>query len=106
MYSAARDMVGSLKMNTALEYSKRVVQEGGRRCKKSALNDFVHLTPLTIPFKFHEPANSVCVLCSVLRRKQTGLDLWTGFRDNNTAAGHYVHVKIMHGCRRNFLLWI
>jgi hypothetical protein len=27
--------VGSLKMNTALEYSTRVVQEGGRRCKKS-----------------------------------------------------------------------
>ncbi len=25
---------GSLKMNTALEYSTRVVQEGGRRCKK------------------------------------------------------------------------
>jgi hypothetical protein len=37
---------GSLKMNTALEYSTRVVQEGGRRCKKSTLNDLVHLTPL------------------------------------------------------------
>jgi hypothetical protein len=34
---------GSLKMNTALEYSTRVVQEGGR------LNDLVHLTPLRIP---------------------------------------------------------
>ncbi len=40
---------GSLKMNTALEYSTRVVQEGGRRCKKSTLNDIVHLTPLRIP---------------------------------------------------------
>jgi hypothetical protein len=40
---------GSLKMNTALEYSTRVVQEGGRRCKKSILNDLVHLTPLRIP---------------------------------------------------------
>jgi hypothetical protein len=30
---------GSLKMNTALEYSTRVVQEGGRRCKKSTLNE-------------------------------------------------------------------
>jgi hypothetical protein len=40
---------GSLKRNTALEYSKRVVQEGGRRCKKSTLNDLVHLTPLRIP---------------------------------------------------------
>jgi hypothetical protein len=39
---------GSLKMNTALEYSTRVVQEGGRRCKKSTLNDIVHLTPLRI----------------------------------------------------------
>ncbi len=36
-------------MNTALEYSTRVVQEGGRRCKKSALNDLVHLNPLRIP---------------------------------------------------------
>ncbi len=40
---------GSLKMNTALEYSTRVVQEGGRRCKKSTLNDLVHLSPLRIP---------------------------------------------------------
>ncbi len=36
-------------MNTALEYSTRVVQEGGRRCKKSTLNDLVHMTPLGIP---------------------------------------------------------
>ncbi len=36
-------------MHTALEYSTRVVQEGGRRCKKSTLNDLVHLTPLRIP---------------------------------------------------------
>jgi hypothetical protein len=36
-------------MNTALEYSTRVVQEGGRRCKKSTLNDLVHLTTLRIP---------------------------------------------------------
>jgi hypothetical protein len=36
-------------MNTALEYSTRVVQAGGRRCKKSTLNDLVHLTPLRIP---------------------------------------------------------
>jgi hypothetical protein len=35
-------------MNTVLEYSTRVVQEGGRRCKKSTLNDLVHLTPLRI----------------------------------------------------------
>jgi hypothetical protein len=36
-------------MNTALEYSTRVVQEGGRRCEKSTINDLVHLTPLRIP---------------------------------------------------------
>ncbi len=38
-------------MNTVLLVSK--VQEwsrrGGRRCKKSTLNDLVHLTPLRIP---------------------------------------------------------
>ncbi len=45
-------------MNTALEYSTRVVQEGGRRCKKSTLNDLVHLTPLRIPLM--NPPN-ICV---------------------------------------------
>ncbi len=40
---------GSSKMNIALEYSTRAVQEGGRRCKKSTLNDLVHLTPQRIP---------------------------------------------------------
>jgi hypothetical protein len=40
---------GFIKDETALEYSTRVVQEGGRRCKKSTLNDLVHLTPLRIP---------------------------------------------------------
>jgi hypothetical protein len=44
-----RGMVGSLKKNTALEYSTRVVQEGDRRCKKSILNDLAYLTPLRIP---------------------------------------------------------
>jgi hypothetical protein len=43
-------MVGSLKMNTTLEYSTRVVQEGDRRCKKSTtLNDLAYLTPIRIP---------------------------------------------------------
>ncbi len=42
-------MVGSLKMNTTLEYSTRVVQKGDRRCKKSTLNDLAYLTPLRIP---------------------------------------------------------
>ncbi len=37
-------------MNTALEYSTRVVQEGGGAVDvKRLLNDLVHLTPLRIP---------------------------------------------------------
>jgi hypothetical protein len=44
-----KQVVGSLKMNTTLEYSTRVVQEGDRRCKKSTLNDLAYLTPLRIP---------------------------------------------------------
>ncbi len=53
-------------MNTALEYSTRVVQEGGRRCKKSTLNDLVYLTPLRIPLM--NPPNvrqkvAVAILC-------------------------------------------
>ncbi len=46
---STRLLVGSLKKNTALEYSTRVVQEGDRRCKKSTLNDLAYLTPLRIP---------------------------------------------------------
>jgi hypothetical protein len=46
-------------MNTALEYSTRVVQEGGRRCKKSTLNDLVHLTPLRMPLMNPPIVNSV-----------------------------------------------
>jgi hypothetical protein len=42
-------LVGSLKMDTTLENSTRVVQEGDRRCKKSTLNDLAYLTPLRIP---------------------------------------------------------
>ncbi len=44
-------LVGSLKMNTALEYSTRVVQERDRRCKKSTLNNLAYLTPLRIPLR-------------------------------------------------------
>ncbi len=42
-------MVGSLKKNTTLEYSTRVVQEGDRRCEKSTLKDLAYLTPLRTP---------------------------------------------------------
>jgi hypothetical protein len=50
-------------MNTALEYSVRVVQEGGRRCKKSTLNDLVHLTPLRIPL-MNPPLGCLSRLCT------------------------------------------
>ncbi len=52
--------MGSLKMNTALEYSTRVVQEGDRRCKKSTLNDLAYLTPLRIPLM--NPGNNIMCL--------------------------------------------
>ncbi len=41
--------MGSLKKNTTLEYSTRVVQEGDRRCEKRTLNDLAYLTLLRIP---------------------------------------------------------
>jgi hypothetical protein len=60
------DKAGSLKMNTALEYSTRVVHEGGRRCKKSTLNDLVHLTPLRIPL-MNPPIDFEILACTVFR---------------------------------------
>jgi hypothetical protein len=58
-------------MNTALEYSTRVVQEGGRRCKKSTLNDLVHLTPLKIPL-MNPPVQCTlhCVHCTLAEFKR------------------------------------
>jgi hypothetical protein len=53
-------------MNTALEYSTRVVQEGGRRCKKSTLNDLVHLTPLRIPL-MNPPKLQLVAACAATR---------------------------------------
>jgi hypothetical protein len=61
---------GSLKMNTALEYSTRVVQEGGRRCKKSTLNDLVHLTPLRIPLMNPPKACGVFSLCAPVEKQR------------------------------------
>ncbi len=54
-------------MNTALEYSTRVVQEGGRRCKKSTLNDLVHLTPLRIPLMYPPSAFLLDTSLGVIR---------------------------------------
>jgi hypothetical protein len=74
IYKNVRQLVGSLKKNTALEYSTRVVQEGDRRCKKSTLNDLAYLTPLRIPLM--NPANVCdvytihysCVMTDILHR--------------------------------------
>jgi hypothetical protein len=57
LYTNNVQLVGSLKMNTALEYSTRVVQEGDRRCKKSILDDLAYLTSLRIPLM--NPVNAV-----------------------------------------------
>jgi hypothetical protein len=60
LISFLKHMVGSLKMNTALEYSTRVVQEVDHRCKKSTLNDLAYLTHLRIPLT-NEPSNTIIV---------------------------------------------
>jgi hypothetical protein len=62
------DLVGSLKMNTTLEYSTRVVQEGDRRCKKSTLIGLAYLTPLRIPLM-----NPVIVMSTVYTYVQRSL---------------------------------
>jgi hypothetical protein len=50
-------------MITTLEYSTRMVQEGGRWCKKSTLNDLVHLTPLRI--RLMNPPYAVKLCCHI-----------------------------------------
>jgi hypothetical protein len=55
-------------MNTALEYSTRVILEGGRRCKKSTLNDLVHLTPLRIPLMNPPHVNMYCIVYFIRER--------------------------------------
>jgi hypothetical protein len=57
-------VMGSLKKNTTLEYSTRVVQEGDRRCEKSTLNDLAYLTPLRIPLM--NPVLVSVLDCSVI----------------------------------------
>jgi hypothetical protein len=72
---------GSLKMNTALEYSTRVVQEGGRRCKKSTLNDLLHLTPIRIPLMNPPieavPGASGAHPCATKSQRYHDNDLWS-----------------------------
>jgi hypothetical protein len=83
---------GSLKMNTALEYSTRVVQEGGRRCKKITLNDLVHLTPLRIPLmnpplvsciNIYSCATNMCLNKLKLKHKKSTRTICNaGYRDH------------------------
>ena len=70
LISFLKHMVGSLKMNTALEYSTRVVQEVDRRCQKSTLNDLAYLTPLRIPLM-----NPVIQLLCFMRRTKISVQL-------------------------------
>jgi hypothetical protein len=63
---STRFLVGSLKMNTTLEYSTRVVQEGDRRCKNSTLNDLAYLTPLRIPLMNPVPVTHKCCILTDL----------------------------------------
>jgi hypothetical protein len=65
---------GSLKMNTALEYRIRVVQEGGRRCIKSTLNDLVHLTPLRTPL-MNPPYVLICLALATQSRQSAKISL-------------------------------
>jgi hypothetical protein len=62
-------MVGSLKMNTTLEYSTRVVQEGDRRCKKSTLDDLAYLTPLRIPLMNPVLLSKIILVRQAMSRK-------------------------------------
>jgi len=80
-------MVGSLKMNTALEYSTRVVQEGDRRCKKSTFNDLAYLTPLRIPLM-----NPVIISPSIfhLNRVENG-------KGNSSSESHHHSSKSSKG---------
>jgi hypothetical protein len=61
-------------MNTALEYSTRLVQEGDRRCKKSTLNDLAYLTPLRIPLM-----NPVLV-CTTVKKAMRRVRIKHGLR--------------------------
>jgi hypothetical protein len=75
--------VGSLKMNTTLEYSTRVVQEGDRRCKKSTLNDLASSQP--------ERNRSKCRLCVVFIFK-----IRWGFKSRAVIRVKSGNVKIAH----------
>jgi hypothetical protein len=83
-------------MNTALEYSTRVVQEGGRRCKKSTLNDLVHLTPLRIPLM--NPGDGAVILKGshrmgvehIFLNTSAPLSLMTTYRMSLISAGFFL----------------
>jgi hypothetical protein len=75
-------------MNTALEYSTRVVQEGGPRYKKSTLNDLVHLTPLRIPL-MNPPFFDVSY-GNVLNDKKFWLQIWDEIIIGDSHSDHFV----------------
>jgi hypothetical protein len=86
-------------MNTALEYSTRVVQEGGRRSKKSTLNDLVHLTPLRIPL-MNSP--TVCIH----RSSSLGWGEEGGGQREDRGATVHKYSSFVHGGNSSQLSWV
>jgi TRAP-type uncharacterized transport system fused permease subunit len=68
-----------------------VVQEGDRRCKKSTLNDLVHLTPLRMPL-MNPPLNTLIKLSPAT--KCTHYALFSAIQSNPRTAVYIVVVVI------------
>jgi hypothetical protein len=87
-------------MDTALEYSTRVVQEGGRRCKKSTLNDLVQPDPSKNTF--NEPASGRNYRPSFHENKPKTLvfshrkrAFWACFRENRVYKFGYRYLDFL-----------
>jgi hypothetical protein len=95
---------GSLKMNTALEYSTRVVQEGVRRCKKSTFNDLVLLTSLRIPLMNPPPVLGIRI------RTVRSVCFWppgSGFLSHKYGSGSFHdQAKIIRKTLISSVLWL
>jgi hypothetical protein len=83
-------------MNTALVYNTRVVHEGGRRCKKSSLNDLVHLTPLRIPL-MNPPTNPVSSLVKICTLWRTTCCRYAADVQARMRAAHVLQVSQLIG---------
>ncbi len=86
-------------MNTALEYSTRVVQEGGRRCKKSTLNDLVHLTHLRIPLMNPTTVVLYTLIVQYTRRLMRYVNVVCGYKRWDTSTRQscrFINVYAVH----------